>query len=71
MLKFYFDWVCQPSRALYILMKINGIPFEPIVVSLKNSEHEEESFKEINRFQKLPCIVDEEFRVSESCAILR
>lgn len=72
MLKFYFDWICQPSRALYILMKVNNVPFEGIVVSLKDSEHENESFRKVNRFQKLPCIVDEDgFQLSESVAILR
>ena len=71
MLKFYFDWICQPSRALYILLKLNNVPFEPIVVNLRDNEHEEESFKEINRFQKLPCLVDDGFHLAESVAIMR
>lgn len=72
MIKFYFDWICQPSRALYILLKLNRIPFEGIVVSLKKGEHNEESFKNVNRFQKLPCIVDDDgFQLSESVALLR
>lgn len=71
-MKFYFDWICQPSRALYILLKVNRIPFEEIVVSLKSSEHLEESFRSINRFQRLPCIVEDDgYQLSESVAMLR
>lgn len=31
----------------------------------------DESFKKINRFQKVPCIIDSGFQLSESVAILR
>ncbi|XP_013105437.1 glutathione S-transferase theta-1 isoform X2 [Stomoxys calcitrans] len=34
-------------------------------------EHRSEEFKKINRLQKLPCIVDGDFHLSESIAILR
>lgn len=71
-MKFYFDWICQPSRALYILLKVNRVPVEEIVVSLKYGEHQDESFKKVNRFQKLPCFVDDDgFQISESVAMLR
>lgn len=72
MLKYYFDWICQPSRAIYILLKVNRVPFEEFVVSLKDNEQLEESFKSINHFQKVPCIVENDgFQLSESGAILR
>lgn len=33
-LKYYFDFLSQPSRALYILLKTSGTDFEPIQIDL-------------------------------------
>lgn len=70
-MKLYFDLLSQPSRALYIFLKINKIPFEPMVTKLGRGEHLRRSFKKVNRFQKLPCIDDNGFKLSESVAIFR
>lgn len=70
-MKYYFDLLSQPSRALYIFLKINEIPFEPVVVKLARSEHLKNSFKDVNRFQKVPCIDDNGLKLSESVAIFR
>lgn len=37
-LKLYFDFMSQPSRALYILMKTANINFEPVSVALKKGK---------------------------------
>ncbi|KAL3273241.1 hypothetical protein HHI36_014695 [Cryptolaemus montrouzieri] len=71
-LKYYYDLLSQPSRALYILLKINKIPFEACPVALRNGEHLTDEFKEkYNRFQKVPFIHDNNFILSESVAIVR
>lgn len=71
-MKLYFDLLSQPSRAIYIFLKLNKIPFEPIVTKLARMEHLKKSFKEINRFQRVPCIVDQNgFKLAETIAIFR
>lgn len=70
-MKFYYDLLSQPSRTLYILLKINKVPAEFNPLSLRKREHLTAKFKEINRFQKVPCIVDNDLKLSESIAILR
>lgn len=34
-LKYYFDLMSQPSRALYVILKLTKIPFEPCPVALR------------------------------------
>lgn len=70
-MKLYFDMLSQPSRALLIFLKLNKIAFEPVVVKLARGEHFSDSFKEINRFGRVPAIVDNGFKLSESVAIFR
>lgn len=70
-MKVYFDLLSQPSRAIYIFLKMNKIPFEPVVTKIGRLEHLKESFKEVNRFQRLPCIDDSGFKLAESVAIFR
>jgi glutathione S-transferase len=71
-MKFYYNLLSQPSRALYIFLKQNNIPAEFIDINLINGDHMTDEFKEINRFQKVPCIVDDDgWKLAESIAILR
>lgn len=71
-LKFYLDLLSQPCRALYIVFKMTKLPNEPIPVALRNGAHLTEEFKtDVSRFQKVPCINDNGFKLSESVAILR
>ncbi|KAJ3644976.1 hypothetical protein Zmor_022672 [Zophobas morio] len=71
-LKLYFDFLSQPSRALYIFLKINKIPFEACQVALRKGVHLTEEFqKDFNRFQRVPFIHDGQFRLAESVAIVR
>lgn len=72
MIKFYFDLMSQPSRALYIFLKLNRLPVEFVKTDLMKMEHLNDEFKNsVNRFQKVPCIVDGDFKLSESVAIFR
>lgn len=71
-LKFYFDLLSQPSRTLYIIFKLTNLPHESIPVALRNGVHLTEEFKkDVSRFQKVPCIIDNGFKLAESVAILR
>lgn len=71
-IKFYFDILSQPCRALYILMEAAKIPYEAIPVNLLKGEHMTKEFAEkVNRFKKVPVINDHGFKLTESVAILR
>lgn len=37
-LKLYFDYLSQPSRALYILLKYSKAPFEACPVALRKGD---------------------------------
>lgn len=70
-LRLYFDFTSQPSRALYVFLKITGIPFEGCKVSLLGGEQRTPEFAKINPRKKVPAIVDGGFALSESIAIVR
>ncbi|XP_017156415.1 glutathione S-transferase theta-1 [Drosophila miranda] len=71
-IKYYYDLMSQPSRALFIIFRLSGMPFEDCVVALRNGEHLTDDFKrDINRFQRVPCINDNGNKLAESVAILR
>ncbi|XP_071726420.1 glutathione S-transferase T1-like [Rutidosis leptorrhynchoides] len=69
-LKVYADRMSQPSRAVLLFCKINGIDFEEIRIDiLKNKQYTPE-YKAINPMYKVPAIVDGRFKLFESHAIL-
>ncbi|XP_017877016.1 glutathione S-transferase theta-1-like [Ceratina calcarata] len=55
-LKLYYDLLSQPSRALYIFLKVCNIPFEGKLVNLGKGEHLTSEYKKVNPFQKVPAI---------------
>ncbi|GLU05792.1 hypothetical protein SLE2022_228710 [Rubroshorea leprosula] len=69
-LKVYADRLSQPSRAVIIFCKVNGIEFEEIKIDLSKRQQLSPEFKEINPMGKLPAIVDGRFKLFESHAIL-
>ncbi|KAI8546342.1 hypothetical protein RHMOL_Rhmol07G0109400 [Rhododendron molle] len=70
-LKIYADRMSQPSRAVIIFCKVNGIEFEEIKLDIAKRQHHSSEFKEINPFRQVPAIVDGRFKLFESHAILR
>merc|ERR1711971_62441 len=70
-LKYYYDLMSQPCRALYIFLKLNKIPYEPKEVALRKGEHRQEEYSKLNPFQRVPVIDDDGFVLTESCAILK
>lgn len=71
MIKYYFDLLSQPSRSLWIWMKLNDVPFEPKVIKLARMQHLTKAYAEVNRFKMVPCIDDDGFKLSETVAIFR
>lgn len=69
--KLYYDLISQPSRALWIALQLGKIPYEDCPVALRKSEQLKPEFKQINRFQKVPALVDGDFHLSESIAMVR
>ncbi|XP_049300351.1 glutathione S-transferase theta-1-like [Anopheles funestus] len=71
-LKLYYDLMSQPSRALYIFLSMNKVPFERCPVALRKLQHKTTEYKtNVNRYGKVPCIVEPDFRLAESVAIYR
>ncbi|KAL8244902.1 hypothetical protein R6Q59_011160 [Mikania micrantha] len=69
-LKVYGNRLSEPSRAVIIFCKANGIEFEEIETDiLKNQQHSPE-YKDINPMRQIPAIVDGELKLFESHAIL-
>ncbi|XP_065084635.1 glutathione S-transferase theta-1-like [Ochlerotatus camptorhynchus] len=72
-IRFYYDLISQPCRALYIFLEQNKIPYEKCPIALRKWEHATpEYLQNVNRFGKVPAIVDgKNFKLAESIAILR
>ena len=64
-LKLYFDFLSQPSRALYIFLKQCNIPFEANKVNLGKGEHFKPEFAKIHPFNKVPSIEHNGFSLIE------
>nr|GLL45186.1 glutathione S-transferase T1-like isoform X1 [Ipomoea trifida] len=70
-LKLYVDRMSQPSRALLIFCKANGIEFEEVQIELFKGQHRTPEFGEINPMKQVPAMVDGDFTLFESHAILK
>ncbi|KAL0297627.1 UNVERIFIED_CONTAM: Glutathione S-transferase T1 [Sesamum radiatum] len=69
-LKLYVDRLSQPSRALLIFCKANGIEFEEVSIMLGKLQHRSPEYAEINPMKQVPAIVHGDFKLSESHSIL-
>ncbi|CAF4071118.1 unnamed protein product [Rotaria magnacalcarata] len=70
-LAFYYDLMSQPCRALYIFLKMTGIPYQAKEVALRKRDHFKDNFIKINPFKKVPVVDDSGFVLTESVAILQ
>lgn len=70
-LKLYYDLLSQPSRALYIFLKVCNIPFEENRINIGKGEHLSPEYQKIHPFQKLPAVQHNGFNMMESVAILK
>ena len=55
-LKLYFDFLSQPSRALYIILKTCNIQFEQHIVAISRGENRSTDYEEIHPFGKVPAL---------------
>ncbi|MEB3356184.1 MAG: glutathione S-transferase family protein [Synechococcales bacterium] len=69
MLTFYHHPLSPISRRVWIALLEKSIPFEPVVVNL-NGDQLKPDFLALNPFHHVPVVVDGNFRVLESLAIL-
>ncbi|VVA30080.1 PREDICTED: glutathione [Prunus dulcis] len=69
-LKVYVDRMSQPSRAILIFLKANGIEFEEVKIDIAKRQHKSPEFKKINPMGQVPAISDGRFNLFESHAIL-
>ncbi|KAK3803395.1 hypothetical protein RRG08_019160 [Elysia crispata] len=70
-LRVYYDLMSQPSRAVYMFLRLNNVPFEAKPVALRKGEHFGEEYKKINPFSLVPAIDDDGFKLTESIAIVK
>ncbi|KAK1374803.1 Glutathione S-transferase [Heracleum sosnowskyi] len=69
-LKVYVDRMSQPSRAVLIFCKVNGIEFDEVKIDISKGQQRSPEYAEINPMKNVPAIVDGRFKLFESHAIL-
>nr|UDM84151.1 glutathione S-transferase theta 2 [Sillago sihama] len=67
----YLDLLSQPCRAVQILLSCSKIPHTLRPVALRKGEHRTPEFTKLNPMQKVPVLVDGDFVLTESDAILK
>lgn len=68
--KFFYDLLSTHSRALYMFFEATKIPYDPIPVT--KGEHLADGYKEcVTRFQQVPSIIDDGFKLSSGVTILK
>ncbi|XP_019171130.1 PREDICTED: glutathione S-transferase T1-like isoform X2 [Ipomoea nil] len=70
-LKLYVDRMSQPSRALLIFCKANGIDFEEVQIQIAKGQHRTPEYAAINPMKQVPAVVDGDFKLFESHAALK
>ena len=60
MLQFYYHPQSPLARRVWIALLEKNIPFESIIINLKDGEQFKSDFLEINPFHHVPVIIDDE-----------
>ncbi|XP_021753854.1 glutathione S-transferase T1-like [Chenopodium quinoa] len=69
-LKVYADRRSQPTRAIILFCKVNGIEFEEVETRLFSDDLQTPEYQAINPMKKVPAIAHGDFTLFESHAIL-
>lgn len=64
-LLYYYDLMSQPCRAVYIFLKMTGIPYQTKQIALRKMENTTKEFLQLNPFKKVPVIDDSGFILTE------
>lgn len=70
-MKLYVDRLSQPSRAILTFCWVNGIEFEEVQIQLVKGQHRSPEYGVINPMKQVPAIMDGDFQLFESHAILK
>ncbi len=70
MLKFYYHPLSPIARRVWLALLEKKIFFEPYLIDLKNGEQCHPNYLQLNPFHHVPVIIDDNFRLIESLAIL-
>lgn len=68
-LKYYYDLMSQPCRAVYMLLHLNKVPFEPKPIAIRKGENKTAEYKKIFPFGLVPAIEHDGLLLTESIAI--
>ena len=68
---YYYHPTSQPSRAILAFMHLTDIQYEKNTVDIFNCKHRTAEFKQINPLGTIPTIIDGDFIVWESEAIIK
>ena len=69
MLQFYYSRLSINARRVWVTLLEKELKFEPILMKLNGDQFKPE-FLELNPFHHIPVLVDEDFKLFESLAIL-
>ncbi|XP_033628078.1 glutathione S-transferase theta-1-like [Asterias rubens] len=67
----YGSGISPPSRSVYVFCKVTGIPYTDKTIQMTEWEHKGEAYLKINPVGKVPCIVDDDFILTECFSILK
>ena len=70
MLTFYYHPLSPIVRRVWLALLEKDIPFEPVLVDLKERENLTPKYLALNPFHHVPVVVDDNIRIFESFAIL-
>jgi glutathione S-transferase len=67
-MKLYWAPQSRSFRALWLLEEA-GVPYERVLIDIRNGEQSTQEFRSINPMMKVPALVDGDIKVAESGAI--
>lgn len=70
-LTLYWNIVSQPSRAVKALLSFGNVPHKEVTIDISKGEQYGEEYVKINPSSVVPFIIDGDFKLGESNAILK